>query len=237
MAEAVELPMTIDSAPELVAIAPEVWAVELHRQSGFHLRVRMTVVRRDGGLWLHSPIAIDEALAGTLAELGEVRHIVAPNRFHHLFAGAAKRRYPAAALWAAPGLRKKRPNLAFDRDLGEDAFMGEGIEATFIEGARPWSEHVFFHAESGTLVCTDLLFNIHEERHAPTRWLYRAIGSFGHFGTNRVWPLLADDRAALSRSLERVLCWSVRRVVMAHGDPIELDHPDRLRVALAGLMR
>ena len=81
LAEAVELPMTIDSTPELVAIAPEVWAVELHRQSGFHLRVRMTVARRDGGLWLHSPIAIDEALAGTLAELGEVRHIVAPNRF------------------------------------------------------------------------------------------------------------------------------------------------------------
>ena len=93
----------------------------------------------DGGLWLHSPIAIDEALAGTLAELGEVRHIVAPNRFHHMFAGAAKRRYPAAALWAAPGLRKKRSNVAFDRDLDEEAFVAEGIEATLIEGARPWS--------------------------------------------------------------------------------------------------
>jgi hypothetical protein len=229
--------MTIDSTPELVAIAPELWAAELQLQSSIRLRVRMTVARRDGGLWLHSPIAIDEALAGVLAELGEVRHIVAPNRFHHWFAGAAKRRYPAALLWAAPGLREKRSNLAFDRDLGEDAFVGEGIEATFIEGARPWSEHVFFHAETGTMVCTDLLFNIREERHAPTRWLYRAIGSFGHLRTNRVWSLLADDRAALSRSLERLLRWDVRRVIMAHGDPIELDHPDRLRVALTGLMR
>jgi hypothetical protein len=86
-------------------------------------------------------------------------------------------------------------------------------------------------------VCTDLLFNIHEERHVPTRWLYRAIGSFGHFGTNRVWPLLADDRPALARSLERVLRWDVRRVVMAHGEPIELAHPDDLRTALSALLR
>jgi len=236
LAEAIELPMTIDPTPELVAIAPGLWAVELHRPSGVRLRLRMTVARSDGGLWLHSPIAIDEALAGALAELGEVRHIVAPNRFHHWYAGAAKRRYPGASLWAAPGLRAKRPNLAFDRDLHEDGFSSEGIEATFIEGARPWSEHVFFHGESATLICTDLLFNIPEERHTPTRWLYRAIGSFGRFRTNRIWPLLADDRAALSRSLERLLRWDVRRVVMAHGDPIEIG-PDGLRTALSGLMR
>ena len=49
---------------------------------------RMTVVRlSDGGLFLHSPIRLDGGLRAQLDALGEVRAIVAPNRFHHLFAG------------------------------------------------------------------------------------------------------------------------------------------------------
>ena len=110
-------------------LAPGLWEVErIVLGAGMRARVRMVVVAlAGGGLWLHSPVAIDDALADALASLGEVREIVAPNRFHHLFAAAAKARYPAATLWGAPGLARKRPAIAFDRALDRQLVADIGL--------------------------------------------------------------------------------------------------------------
>jgi hypothetical protein len=224
-------------SPILRALGPELWEAELHLQEGLHLRMRMTIVRRaGGGLWLHSPIAIDAPLAEKLAALGEVRDILAPNRFHRRFAAAAKERYPGAKLWAAPGLAQKKPDIPFDATLSEQTDWGPELQSVFLAGAPAWSEHVFFHLPSQTLICTDLLFNIRTERSAPTRFFYRLFGMWKRFGPNRLWRWLAKDRAALAASIERVLAWDTRRVVMAHGDPVELEGPTPLRAALAPLL-
>jgi len=47
---------------------------------------------------------------------------------------------------------------------------------------------------------------------------------------------LAKDRQALAASIERILIWDIRRVVMAHGDPVEIDHPATLGAAFAPLL-
>jgi hypothetical protein len=202
-----------------------------------HLRMRMTVVRRaNGALWLCSPIRIDTALAGELAALGEVRDILAPNRFHRRFAAAAKERYPGAKLWAAPGLAQKKPQIPFDATLSEDADWGSELQSLFLAGAPSWSEHVFFHVPSRTLICTDLLFNIRDESHRLTRGFYRLFGMWQRFGPNRLWRWLAKDRRVLAASIERMLAWDIRRVVMAHGDPVEIDNPATLRASLAPLL-
>ena len=224
-----------EPTPALRPVAPDIWESELHlHEGGLHLRMRMTVVRREGrALWLHSPIRIDDRLAAALAEAGEVRDVVAPNRFHHRYAAAAKARYPNAKLWGAPGLAEKRPRIRFDATLSEQPGWGADLEAVFLEGAPMWSEHVFFHAPSRTLVCTDLLNNIPDESSFATRLLYRGMGVWRRFGTNRLWRWFAADRAALSASIERVLRWDVRRVLVAHGDPIEIDGRERLAAAFA----
>jgi hypothetical protein len=223
-------------SPTLRALAPDLWEAELHLQEGLHLRMRMTVVRRaDGALWLHSPIQIDAPLAAELAALGEVRDILASNRFHRRFAAAAKERYPAAKLWAAPGLAQMRPKIPFDATLSAEIDWGGDLQTLFLAGAPAWSEHVFFHVPTRTLICTDLLFNIREESHRLTRFSYRVFGMWRRFGPNRLWRWLARDREALAASLERVLAWDVRRAVMAHGDPVELDGPT-LRATLARLL-
>jgi hypothetical protein len=216
-------------------LAPDVWHAERHEHSGLHLRMAMTVVRRAGGaLWLHSPIAIDDALADKLAELGEVRDIVAPNRFHHRFAAAAKQRYRSATLWAAPGLPRKRKAIPFDVVLSEPSAWSE-LESVFLSGAPLWSEHVFFHVASRTLICTDLLFNIRAEPSAVTRLFYRCLGVWQRFGTNRIWRWKTKDRGALGASFDRILAWDVRRVVMAHGDPLDLAGSVELASALLPL--
>src|SRR5688572_5344581 len=110
-----------DRSEGLVTLGDGAWAVQHHRATSYlHVRLRMGVVALPtGGLLLYSPVPIDDALADDLARLGPVEHIVAPNKWHHLHAAAAKLRYPAATLWAAPGLRDKRKDVAFDADLSE----------------------------------------------------------------------------------------------------------------------
>jgi len=98
----------------------------------YDFSTRMTVIRlTDGGLFLHSPIRLDGGLraapirldGGLRAELdglGEVRAIVAPNKFHHLFAGDACAAYPKAKLYGALGLPVKRKDLKFAGMLGDE---------------------------------------------------------------------------------------------------------------------
>ena len=183
-------------SPALRALGPELWEAELHlREGGMHLRMRMTVVRRaDGTLWLHSPIHIDDALGDRLAELGPVRDIVAPNRFHHRFAAAAKERYPNATLWGAPGLARRRKRIPFDATLSQENAWGGDLEAIFLAGAPFWSEHVFFHPASGTLICTDLCSTfarspIHRPAFCIAAWA--SGGASEPIASGAGWPRIA----------------------------------------------
>jgi hypothetical protein len=61
-------------------VAPGLWVVERpQRFAGAELGARMTVIRlADGGLFVHSPVALDPALSRELTALGEVRCVIAP---------------------------------------------------------------------------------------------------------------------------------------------------------------
>lgn len=207
-------------APALRSLAPDLWDVERHFHRGLHIRVRMVVVRlAGGGLWLHSPVPIDDALARELADLGPVEHIVAPSCFHHEFARPAKQRYPGATLWAAPGLADKRRDVAFDRTLADDLEVWRPeLAALHLRGAPRINEFVFHHAPSRTLICTDVLHNIQHEQARVTRWLYRALGVYRRFGQSRFYRWLTRDHAAMDAAIDRVLAWDVGQVVVAHGD-------------------
>ncbi|MEZ4452549.1 MAG: DUF4336 domain-containing protein [Nannocystaceae bacterium] len=230
----------MDAPTLLRPLAPDLREVERHVYGrGLHARLRMTVIRRPGGgLWLHSPVEIDDALAAGLAALGPVHDVVAPSRFHYLYAGAAKARYPEATLWAAPGLAAKRPEIAFDRGLTEDPQpWPDALEALLVDGRPTFNEFVFHHRASRSLVCTDLLFNLQDEPEWPTRLLYRVIGAYRTLGPNRVARLLTRDRAAAAASYRRILAWAPERIVMAHGDVLEDRGSARLRAALEPLCR
>jgi hypothetical protein len=197
----------------------------------------MTVVElAAGGLWLHSPVAIDETLGEQIESLGAVRHIVAPNCFHHEHAAAAKKRFPEAELWGAPGLTAKRPDVAFDAVLdGSDDDWSGTLESVFIDGFPKMNETVFFHVPSDTLICADFLFNINEENHALTRLFWRGFGVWKRVAQNRAWRLMRKDKLAAAKSARRVLEWDIHRITLAHGDVIESGGHAKLVHALRWL--
>ena len=228
------------SLDPLRPLAKDIWVAERPQTFyGLPVGTRMTVIRLSGGrLLLHSPVALDAGLRAELDSLGRVRYVVAPNRVHHLYAGEVAKVYPEARLWVAPGLERKRPDLAFVAVLGDEPpeEWREEVQQTFFRGRPYENEVVFFHRASRTLILCDLAFNFGPRSAAPTRLLMRFLRSYGRFGPSKLDPWLIRDRDAARRSLERILAWDFDRVVVAHGEILERGGREALRAGYAWLL-
>ena len=221
-------------------LAENLWVEERsQRFYGLEVGARMTVMRlEDGSLLLHSPVSLDPQLRSELDALGAVRYAVAPNRFHHLYAGEVAKAYPEARLWVAPGVERKRPDLEFVGVLGDEApeEWHDEVGQIFFRG-RPFENEVtFLHRPSRTLVLCDLAFNFGPHAPPATRVLMKLVGGYGRFGPTRLDPILIRDRPAARQSFERILAWDFDRVVIAHGEVLEAGGPDALRVGYDWLL-
>jgi len=201
---------------------------------------RMAVVRlADGGLWVWSPIALDDVLAAELDAIGPVRQLVAPNKLHHLALPEWVERYPEARLHGAPGLAKKRRDLAFHTELGDtpDPAWAEQIDQVGFRGSVVIDEVFFFHHRSGTALVTDLIQCL--DPAGLPRWcrpLMRMNGLVGSSGTTpRDFRLTVWDRRAARASLATALAWRPAHLVIAHGAPPAGDGTAALRRAFRWL--
>lgn len=217
----VKLTLLIAMSELLQAVTDDVWVAEqvLRKPGRVRIPINMTVIRlRDGALLLHAPTEIDDALGAALDALGPVRHVVAPNSLHHLFVAPCLRRYPQAALYLAPGLPGKRPDLRAAGVLGAAAPPWDGeLDTLTIEGAPKLREVVFFHRASRTLLVTDLLFNMTDPATASTGLLLRLMGTYRRLAVSRIWRMYTKDRQAQRPTLEALLAWPFERIIPAHG--------------------
>ena len=213
---------------------------------GLELGGRMSAVRlADGGLLLYNVIAIDDELAAELADIGEVRHIIAPNSFHYFYLAAAKERYPDAAVYLAPALAKKRSELAGHTilDPGNAADPSwpwrDDLDTIVVDGAPRVDEVILYHRASRTLVVCDLVFHMREHRGLFGRMFFRLLGIHGKFRQSPLWRLLLTrDRQAAAASLQPIWGWDLERVIVAHGPIVEgSDSKERLAEALRWMCR
>jgi len=222
-------------------LAENLWVVEQpQRFYGLEVGARMTVMRlNSSALLLHSPVSLDARLRSELDALGTVRFAVAPNRFHHLYAGEVLRSYPEARLWVGPGVEKKRPDLTFVEVLGDEAPQEwkDEVGQLFYRGRPFENEVVFLHRPSRTRILCDLAFNFGPHAPAVTRVLMTLVGAYGRFATTRLDPWLIRDRAAARQCLEQILAWDFERVIVAHGDVLESGGKAALRAAYRWLLR
>ncbi len=222
----------------LTNVAEDIWTVG-RPLSFFGLRVgtRMTVVRlRDGSLFVHSPVALDDTLRKELDELGPVAHIVAPNLYHHLYAGELRGAYPEATLHAPAGLAKKRSDLKIDAQLGataDHAWKGQ-LEQLLLDGTM-LQETVFFHSATRTLISCDVVENFETHEHWLTRGYLKAGGIHGKPGLSIFFRPLFRDRKAARRSVDTMLEWDPKGIVLSHGELIESDGRNILEQTYAWL--
>ncbi len=192
---------------------------------GFNYPTRMAVITLPGGdLFIWSPIRLTDSLRSEVDALGQVRHIVAPNSLHHLFLAEWKNAYPNAKVYAAPGLREKRKDIEFDEDLAnapDPGWAGE-IDQVLMRGNLITTEAVFFHIRSGTVLFTDLIQQFPANRLSGWRALIAKLDLMvaPEPSVPRKFRVAFFNRSAARASLERILAWPAKKVLMAHGTPV-----------------
>jgi hypothetical protein len=210
----------------------DVWVADAPLSfAGLEVGARMTVIRLPGpGLLLHSPIAPNAELVREVEALGPVAFLVAPNKFHHLFLGEWLRPFPEAQVYGAPGLQEKRPDLEIAGVLTDEPEPGwaDTLDQVRVEGCPLVNEIAFFHRPSGTLVATDLAFNVGPSSPTTTRFVFRLARTYGRLSPTLLERLLVRDRQAFRRSLERILEWPFERVIVAHGEVSETGGREQL---------
>jgi hypothetical protein len=208
--------------------------------AGFHYPTRMAVMKLSGGqLFVWSPIALTEALRAEVDALGNVRHIVAPNSLHHLFVPEWKSAYPAAKVYAPPGLREKRKDIVFDADIGNAPnpdWAGQ-IDQLPMRGNLITTEVVFFHVKSGTVLFTDLIQQFPAGSFSGWRAVVAKLDLMvsPEPAVPRKFRIAFTNRRAARASLERIFAWPAEKVLMAHGTPVERDARAFLRRAFGWL--
>ena len=218
-------------------IDQNVWVAEQPlRYFGLSVGTKMTVIRlTNGKLVVISPIQADCATIDHLNQIGDVCHIIAPNLYHYLFASRFKAIYPNATFWAAPGLQTKKPQLPIDKVIEAD-FLDElkhrlfdGFKTLGLSGPSLLNECVFFHPASQTLILTDTAFHFDESFPLTTQLVATVLGGYKTLSPSLLEKVASRDKAKISQSVQTVLTWDFRRVIMAHGSIIENDAKQRFR--------
>lgn len=205
---------------------------------GFPYPTRMAVVKlSDGSAWIWSPVALTEELANEVETIGPVRHIVSPNKIHHLFLDEWADRWPDARLYCPPGLAQKKPALHFDAELGDepDPAWAMDIDQVVFRGSFTMEELAFFHRASATAIICDLI-----QRHPESRmsgWkgkLMRLDGLVGEHGsTPREWRASFLRRGLTRAARDKILGWNAERLLIAHGECAQINASEIITAALS----
>jgi Domain of unknown function (DUF4336) len=227
--------MAATSNSALTNLAPDLWIAT--RQFTNELGVvtsRMTVIRlKDRRILVHSPVPIEPDLRSAVENLGQLAALIAPNLFHHQFISEWSSAFPEAKAFCAPGLETKRSDIKFEGVL-DDASASEWrgqVDHLLIKGIPRYSDVVFFHRLSRTLVVSDVVFN-----YSPAQAVSDPGAADGLGPHSRIRSAISDPNA-LRDSIDNVLRWPFERVIVAHGQIVESEGHERFREGFAFLTR
>ena len=212
---------------------------------GYDYPTRMSVVRlENGGLWVWSPIELTADLERQVRALGDVQHLVSPNKLHYLFLAAWQNAFPNARMWGTPSTIAKVKTLRFTGVLGDEAppaWPGQ-IDQFHFTNSPFLDELIFFHRASRTAIIADLsqpfskAFLAH---HWP--WWLRTIAGMAKMVEGWGYPppelrLSFRHRAVARHKISALIDAHPERVVVAHGEPAREGGEDYLRRAFSWLL-
>jgi len=135
-------------------------------------------------LFIHSPVFLDEPLIDALDKLGTVKHVVSPNYEHVKYAKQWSEYYEDAYVWGCPGIMEKEPQVRWTSEIPfgcrPPGYDFEEKTTIALDGMWDWtelqpihidcerlpilrtpffSEVLFYHAPSKSLLVTDAYWN------------------------------------------------------------------------------
>lgn len=227
---------------ELKEIDDNIWIVDGDeiKMDVFVFRIpfttRMTIIKfGTNKLWIHSPIAFSEELNDKIKMLGEVAHIIAPNKFHYSYILEWHKQYPNAKIWFAKGVDKKiQPCDTINFEFLEERVQTEWLEEILFipfRGSVMMEEVVFFHKKSSTVIFTDLIENIEPKDPSIIFSLLLEVGDNKYPKARTPRDLRAsflDKKVALS-CYQKIKNWNPSKIIFSHGKIILEDGHNALR--------
>ena len=213
----------------LEQIHDALWLVEGQIVSfyGFPYPTRSIVARLEkGDLWVWSPVKLRPELRADLETLGPVRHLVSPNKLHHLYLRDWQIAYPQAQLWGPLSTIRKRRDLKFREPLRDSVppEWGSDIDQVWFRGSFAMDEIVFFHRPSRTVIVADLIEAFSDRfLREHWRWWQRPLARIDGIVADKAlapleWRLSFLNRASARTARAKALTWPCERVIIAHGD-------------------
>ncbi|WP_114952298.1 DUF4336 domain-containing protein [Sphingosinicella terrae] len=241
--------MTYDPINRLKPVTENVWIVD-----GPVIRfglpwpkmpfpTRMTLLRLDGGLFVHSPTPLVDSLRREVEAIGPVRWIVGPSPIHYWWIAQWQAAFPEAEVHVAPGTpRRAGDRLPACRVIdGADGHGWDEEVATLPVRSRTFTEVEFFHRPSRTLILTDLIENFEAARLGS--WWMRLLTRIG--GVRDPDGRMPRDmrltfvgrKAELRAAVDRMIGWDPERIILAHGRWYDRNGRDELERAFDWLNR
>jgi len=212
--------------------------------AGIPFGTRTSVVRLpDGTLTVVAPAPGLTPHIEAIKALGPVRHVVAPNLFHHLSLPKVRAWFPEACLWYAPGLLQKvggkKGYPSPDETLPEtrqELPWSSVLDSQFVAGQPKLGETVFLHKASRSLVLTDLAFNFPRMPRLGQRIFLSLAGCHNRLGPSRFARSMVKDKPRYADSIRALANWNFDRIIMAHGDILESQADQAFASAFAAYL-
>jgi len=208
---------------------------------------RGTIVRlQSGALAVFSPVALTDDVKRKVAELGEVKYIVALDAEHHIFLGPWHQEYPNTQVLGPETLPEKRAKQK-NENVPFAFVFSKGTPITTIspefDAEFDWEyvpahrnkELVFHHKPTRSLITADLMFNLPATEQfsktgidANSGILTKIFGALLSTKGTAIWQqrtiwhgTSSSDRPGFAQSVARINKWDFERIIPCHGDVIE----------------
>lgn len=199
---------------------------------GEYLGRNVTVIRlKTGKLVIHSTGPFTPEDVAAISALGEPAYLIEAITLHDTFARDGQQAFPNLPFYAPAGFTEIVGFPTEDLSNPPADWAGE-VDVLHLAGKSKGEEFVVLHRPSRTLIVTDLAFNIEENAPLGVRLLsYVQVGAQHAPGVPRPERLMVRDPAAFKRSLDTMMEWDFDRVIVGHGEPIEIAGKQKLEHA------
>jgi hypothetical protein len=218
----------------LEKLEPNLWRVEGDLPGRNGTRVMTIAKMRDGGLVIHSGIALEDELMKELEAFGRPSVLVVPGGFHRLDSKVYKERYPSLKVLAPAGARKKIEQVVPVDGTYADAPKDDDVRLFHLDGIKEL-EGVLEVKSNGktTLVLNDFVNNLPK----MSGLFGFLLAPTGQASVPRLarWMLVKDKAAARAHLEKLAETPGLGRVIVSHGAMLTDKPNDVLRSVAAAL--
>jgi len=197
---------------------------------------RMTVVGLSGNRTaIFSAIALNSAEMRKIEQLGTPSFLIVPSDMHRLDARIWKECYPAIRVVTPSGARMRVAEIV-QVDSSDDILQDEAVRLQNVAGTGGHESALTVRRAYGvTLICNDIIGHVTHPHGLGAQVMARLMG----FGVSEPQvprivrrKIVVDPKALASQFRDWAALRDLRRIIVSHGDPIEIK-PREALIALA----